>query len=123
MWSSYQRRYSASRAGSDGSEYTIMIALGISPPSRGELEVQRVDALGDVRRRVVEAPGVRWPVVRFGDADVVHAVEDVAERDLRFGPHERRAGTGVRAPAEGHVLTRVLPLRAELGWALEVPRV
>src|SRR3954452_23759569 len=62
-------------------------------------------------------------MVRFVEPDVVHALEDSLEADARFGARQRTTGARVRAAAERDVLPRVQSVEAELGRALEAPRV
>ena len=75
--------------------------------ARFELEVQAADAAQDVGRHVLVAAGAGGAVLRLGDPDVVHAVEEPLDGDAALGARERRAGARVDAVAERDVLARV----------------
>ena len=81
------------------------------------------EAAEDPGRLVVEAAVAGRAVVLLGEADVVHPVEDALEADPALDPGERAAGAGVGAAPEGDVGLGVGPVDAELGRALEAPRV
>jgi len=81
--------------------------------------MKRFDTLHDVRRRVLEAPGIWGSVVAFRDPDVVQAVKDPIRGYPRLGSNERSSWARVSAAPERHMLPSVRAVRMELPRAFE----
>src|SRR6187431_2995660 len=85
--------------------------------------MDRRETTEDPRRLVLEAAVVGRAVVLLGQPDVVHAVEDPLEADAPLDAGERAARARVGTTSEGDVALHVLAVDAELGRALEAPRI
>src|SRR5436190_18008975 len=90
---------------------------------RSELEMQVLETPHQVDGRVLVAAVVGRAVLRLGDPDVGHTVEETVDADVPFGAGEWRAGAGVDAEPEPDVLATVRAVELELRRILELARI
>ena len=107
----------------DAPPVTTATRLTASSVDGIELEMDGREATEDPRRLVLEAARVGRTVVLLGQPDVVHPVEDALEAHATLDAGERAAGARVGTASEGDVTLHVLAVDAELGRALEAPRI